>query len=46
MAENLPAMQENWVPALGQKDPLEEGLGTYSSIIAWRIPLREEPGGL
>ena len=46
MAKNLPTMQETWVQALGQKDPLEEGLGTYSSIIAWRIPLREEPGGL
>ena len=46
MAKNLPAMQETWVSSLGQKDPLEEGLATYSSIIAWRIPLREEPGGL
>jgi len=40
------AMQETWVQSLGLKDPLEEGLATHSSILAWRIPLTEEPGGL
>ena len=34
------------VPSLGQEDPLEEGLGTHSSIFVWRIPWTEEPGGL
>ena len=36
---NLPAMQENWVRLLGQEDPLEEGMATYSSILAWRISM-------
>ena len=44
--KNLPAMQEMWVPSLGQEDPLEEGLETHSSILAWRIPWTEEPDGL
>ena len=35
-----------WVPSLGQEDPLEEGMATHSSILAWRIPWTEEPGGL
>ena len=35
-----------WVRSLGLEDPLEEGMGTYSSIFAWRIPWTEEPGGL
>ena len=35
-----------WVQSLGQKDPLEEGMGTPSSILAWRTPWTEEPGGL
>ena len=39
-------MQETWVQSLGQEDPLEEGMATHSSILAWRIPWREEPGGL
>ena len=43
---NLPAMQETWVQFLGGEDPLEEGMATYSSILAWRIPWTEEPGGL
>ena len=43
---NLPAIQETWVHSLGQDDPLEKGMATYSSIIAWRIPWTEEPGGL
>ena len=37
--------QEMWVWSLGWEDPLEEGLTTYSSILAWRIPWKEEPGG-
>ena len=46
MVKNPPAMQETWVPSLGQEDPLEEGLATHSSILAWRILWIEEPGGL
>ena len=46
MVKNLPAMQETWVGSLGQEDPLEKGLATHSSILAWRIPWTEEPGGL
>ena len=44
--KNLPAMQENWVRFLGWEDPLEKGIATHSSIIAWRIPWTEEPGRL
>ena len=44
--KNLPAMRETWVRPLGWEDPLEEGMGTHSSILAWRIPWTEEPGGL
>ena len=44
--KNLPAMQETQVQSLGQEDPLEEGMATHSSILAWRIPWTEEPGGL
>ena len=40
------AMQETWVQSLGQEDPLEEGMTNHSSILAWRIPWTEEPGGL
>ena len=43
---NLPAMQETWVRSLGQKDPLEEEMATYSSILAWEILCTEEPGRL
>ena len=39
MVENLSAMQETWVQSLGQEDPLEEGMATHSSILAWRIPV-------
>ena len=46
MVKNLPAMQETQVPSLGWKDSLEKGMATYSSVLAWRIPWREEPGGL
>ena len=42
----LPAMLETQVPPLGQEDPLEEGVATHSSILAWRIPCTKEPGGL
>ena len=44
--KNLPAMQEARVQSLGQEDPLEKGMATHSSILAWRIPCTEKPGGL
>ena len=44
--KDLPAMPESWVRSLGQEDPLEEGMATHSSILAWRIPWTEEPDGL
>ena len=44
--KNLPAMLENQVRSLGQEDPLKKGMATHSSILAWRIPLIEEPGRL
>ena len=44
--KNLPGMQETQVPSLGQEDPLEKGMATHSSILAWRIPWTEEPGRL
>ena len=44
--KNLPAMQETRVQSLGQEDPLEKGMATHPSILAWRIPWTEEPGGL
>ena len=43
--KNLPANQEDWVRFLGQEDLLEKGMATYSSILAWRIPWTEKPGG-
>ena len=46
MVKNLPAMQETWVQSLGLKDPLEKGMATHSSTLAWRIPWTEEPGRL
>ena len=46
MIKNLPAMRETWVRFLGWENPLEKGMATYSSILAWRIPWTEEPGGL
>ena len=46
LVKNPPAMQETWVQSLGWEDPLEEGLATHSSILAWRIPMAEESGGL
>ena len=44
--KRLPAMQETWVRSLGQEEPLEKEMATHSSILAWRIPWMEEPGGL
>ena len=46
MVKNLPTMREAWVWALGQEDPLEKGMDTHSSMLAWRIPWTEKPGGL
>ena len=46
MVKNLPAIQETRVLSLGWEDPLEEEITTHSSILAWRIPRTEEPGGL
>ena len=46
MVKNLPAVRQTWVRSLGWEDPLEEGMATHSSILAWRIPWTEEPGGL
>ena len=46
MVKNPPAMWETQVLSLGQEDPLEEGMATHSSILAWRVPWTEEPGGL
>ena len=46
MVKNPPAVQETWVLSLGQEDPLEEGMATHSSILAWKIPWMEEPSGL
>ena len=46
MVKNLPAMQETQVQSLGWEDPLEKGMATHSSILAWKISRTEEPGGL
>ena len=46
MVKNLPAMQETQVQFLRQDNPLEKGMATNSSILAWRISWTEEPGGL
>ena len=46
LVKNPPAMQEPWVQSLGWEDPLEEGMATHSSILAWKSPWTEEPGGL
>ena len=45
IVKNPPAMQETRVRSLAQEDPLEEGMATHSSILAWKIPWTEEPGG-
>ena len=44
--KHLPAMQETWVRSMGREDPLEKEMAPHSSILAWRIPWTEEPGGL
>ena len=46
MVKSPPAMQETRVGSLGQEDPLEKAMATHSSLLAWRIPWTEEPGGL
>ena len=46
MVKNLPAMRKTWVRSLGWEDPLEKGMATHSSILAWRIPWTEQPGRL
>ena len=46
MVKHLPTMRDTQVPSLGWEDPLEKGMATHSSILAWRIPWREEPGRL
>ena len=46
MVKNLPAMQETWVRSPDWEDPLEKGMASHSSILVWRIPRTEEPGGL
>ena len=46
LVKNPPAVWETWVRSLGWEDPLEKGMATLSSVLAWRIPWTEEPGGL
>ena len=46
MVKNLPAMQETQIQSLSGEGPLEKGMATHSSILAWRIQWTEEPGGL
>ena len=46
VVKNLPTVQETQVPSLFEEDPLEKEMATHSSILAWRIPWRVEPGGL
>ena len=46
LVKNLPAVWETWVQSLGWEDPVEEGIATHSSIVAWKIPRTEEPGRL
>ena len=46
IVKNLPTKQETWVQSLGQEDPLETGMATHSSILAWRIPWTEAPNRL
>ena len=45
MVKHLPAMQETWVRFLGQENPLEKEMAIHSSILDWKIPWTEEPGG-
>ena len=46
MVKNLSALQEMWVQSLGQEEPQEKGMAIHSSILAWKSPWTEEPGGL
>ena len=46
MVKNLPAVPETWLRSLGREDPLEKGMATHSSVLAWRIPWTEGSGGL
>ena len=46
MVRSLPAMQDTWVQSLGSEDPLEKEMAAHSSVLTWRIPWTEEPGGL
>ena len=46
MVKNLPTMQETWVHSLAREDPLEKGMATHSSILAWKIPRTEDSGRL
>ena len=46
MVKNMPTIRETQVRSLGGEDPLEKGMTTHTSILAWRIPRTEEPGGL
>ena len=46
MVKSLSSMQETWLRSLSQEDPLEKGMATHSSILAWGIPWTKEPGGL
>ena len=46
LVKNLPAMEETRVQSLGQEDPLEKKMATHSTLLAWKIPWTEEPGGL
>ena len=46
MIKNLPAVRETWIQSLSWEDPLDEGMATHSSVLAWRIPWTEEPGRL
>jgi len=46
LVKNLPAMEETGVQSLGQEDPMEKEMATHSSLLAWKIPWTEEPGGL
>ena len=46
IVKHLPAVQEIWVRSLGREDPLEKGMAAQPSLLAWRIPRTEEPGGL
>ena len=46
MIKILPKMQQTWIRSLGQEDPLEKEMAAHSSILAWRIPWTEKPGGL